>query len=62
MTYQWRQHYPGFDPEIDKIVARRFGSRHERPCKNPNMLTCAAAECQYANACQHFTSPQESAT
>jgi hypothetical protein len=50
--YQWREHRPGLDPDLDKIVARRFGSKHDRPCRNPDMLSCARAQCQFENECQ----------
>ncbi len=35
-----------------EVVKRRFGSRHEKPCADPSMLTCASAECQIANRCR----------
>jgi hypothetical protein len=50
--FKWGVYHPGLDPEIDKIVRRRFGRDHDRPCNNPDMLTCAMPECQYADACQ----------
>ena len=50
--YKWSEYRPGLDAELDKIVKRRFGRDHEWPCNNPNVLTCAQPECQYANACQ----------
>ena len=50
---EWRHHVPGADPELDVIVARRFGSRHEKPCARPDILTCALWECQSINRCQH---------
>lgn len=37
----------------DEIVRRRFGSRHEKPCINPSVLTCAKVKCQLANRCKH---------
>ena len=50
--YRWVEYHPGADPELDKIVRRRFGRDHDRPCNRPDVLTCAKAECQYADACQ----------
>lgn len=38
--------------EIREIVARRFGSRHAKPCANPQVLTCAMWKCQVADSCQ----------
>lgn len=37
----------------DEITSRRFGSLHEQPCKQGNVLTCALWECQKANECQY---------
>jgi len=56
MTEQfvWHAHIWGIDPKLDEIVSRRFGSRHERPCLNENMLTCAMPDCQFANCCQYL--------
>ena len=34
------------------IVKRRFGSRHEKPCSRPSVLTCALWECQKAGECR----------
>lgn len=48
----WHVHHPGQDPKLDKIIALRFGSEHAKPCKKPDMLTCAKWECQKANCCQ----------
>lgn len=48
----WKVHQPGRDPKLDTILARRLGSRHEKPCKRPEVLTCAQWECQKANRCQ----------
>lgn len=31
---------------------RRFGSRHDKPCKRQSVLTCALWQCQQANQCQ----------
>lgn len=31
---------------------RRFGSAHDKPCKNPSVVTCAMWECQQANECR----------
>ncbi|MGY4622000.1 hypothetical protein ACVWZ4_007227 [Bradyrhizobium sp. USDA 4472] len=50
----WSVYIRGKDPELDKIVSRRFGSRHEKPCNNPNVLTCAVWECQKADCCQRW--------
>ncbi len=36
-----------------EIVKRRFGSAHDKPCKQPTTITCALWRCQYANECQH---------
>jgi hypothetical protein len=38
-------------PVSEKIVLRRFGRFHDKPCDNPNTLTCAMPECQIANRC-----------
>lgn len=38
--------------EDDEIVRRRFGSRHEKPCNDPGVLTCAKWECQVNDCCQ----------
>jgi hypothetical protein len=38
--------------ETENPVWRRFGRDHERPCKRPNILTCAQWSCQRANECQ----------
>jgi hypothetical protein len=49
--YQWavaRRDIPPDDP-----VWRRFGRDHEKPCRDPSVLTCAMPECQYANQCQN---------
>lgn len=40
--------------EIDKIVCRRFGSQHDKPCASPTMLTCAMWECQVRDRCIHL--------
>jgi len=40
-------------PTIKEIIQRRFGSRHDLPCNNPNVLTCAMWECQKAGSCQN---------
>lgn len=37
---------------MDEIVWRRFGRDHDKPCRNPTVLTCAFWECQVANECQ----------
>jgi hypothetical protein len=47
----WSVHHPGVDPKLDKIVARRFGLWHKKPCRRPDMLTCALWECQERNKC-----------
>lgn len=39
---------------MDDIALRRFGRDHERPCKRPEILTCARSQCQQANACQNI--------
>jgi hypothetical protein len=49
----WRLYVEGADPELDKIVWRRFGRDHDKPCRRPEMLTCAMWKCQRANQCQH---------
>lgn len=36
----------------DEIVWRRFGPGFEKPCSDPNMIECAAVECQQANRCR----------
>ena len=36
-----------------EIAQRRFGSRHDKPCRRLTILTCALWECQQANECQH---------
>ena len=54
---RWCVHHWGRDPKIDEIVLRRFGSRFEKPCNNPNMLECAMVECQTANRCVRYPSP-----
>ena len=54
---EWRVHRPGINPEIDAIIARRFGNRHSRPCNDPNVLTCAMSECQWADECRLCPSP-----
>jgi len=41
------------DPSWEEIVKRRFGSRHDKPCARPEVLTCAMPECQLANRCRH---------
>jgi hypothetical protein len=38
--------------EPDEITARRFGRNHDRPCNDPNTLTCSFYECQKCNECQ----------
>jgi len=53
----WRVHRWGQNPELDEIVARRFGSRFDRPCNNPNIVECAMWECQQANRCARYPSP-----
>jgi len=50
-TEGWDVHQPGQDPHLDEIVSRRFGSRHEKPCDDPNVLTCTSPPCQAANKC-----------
>jgi hypothetical protein len=37
---------------IDEVVQRRFGRDHEKPCRRPDVLTCAKWNCQSAGACQ----------
>ena len=39
--------------EEREIAQRRFGSRHDKPCRRLKILTCALWECQQANECQH---------
>ena len=39
--------------EEREIAQRRFGSRHDKPCRRPTILTCALWDCQQANECQH---------
>lgn len=50
----WRLHQRGADPERDKILARRFGRDHDKPCRRSKVLTCALWECQRANQCQNI--------
>jgi hypothetical protein len=38
--------------ETSEIVSRRFGRDHEKPCKRPDVLTCAMWPCQSAGECQ----------
>lgn len=33
-------------------VHRRFGRDHEKPCKRPDVLSCAMVECQMADECR----------
>ena len=40
------------DTTADAIVWRRFGRNHDKPCKRPDILTCALWECQKANECR----------
>lgn len=35
-----------------EIVARRFGLDHDKPCKRPDVITCAQWRCQMANECR----------
>ena len=43
--------------KLRAIVNRRFGSRHDKPCVFPTVVTCAAWECQKLNRCQHAPNP-----
>jgi hypothetical protein len=36
----------------DDWTWRRFGRQHDKPCKRPNILTCAMWECQQADECR----------
>lgn len=36
---------------LDEVVWMRFGRHHDKPCDNPNVLTCALPVCQMANKC-----------
>lgn len=38
--------------ETNEVISRRFGRDHEKPCKRPNVLTCAMWKCQSAGECQ----------
>jgi hypothetical protein len=38
--------------QASEIVNRRFGRDHDKPCKRPEVLTCAQWECQQAGECQ----------
>ena len=38
--------------EATAIARRRFGRDHEKPCCNPNVLTCALWECQKNDRCR----------
>lgn len=40
------------EPIAGEVFGRRFGSRHDKPCKDPNVTTCTLYECQTANECQ----------
>lgn len=49
---EWRIYRPGKNPEIDRIVMRRLGSAHDKPCLKPSVKTCALWECQFADRCR----------
>jgi hypothetical protein len=36
----------------DATIWRRFGRNHDKPCKRPEILTCAMWECQKADKCR----------
>ena len=36
----------------EEICWRRFGPKHEKPCNDPTIETCAMSECQETNECQ----------
>ena len=40
-------------PPADDPMWRRFGRDHDKPCKQPTVLTCAMPECQLADECQY---------
>jgi hypothetical protein len=44
-------------PPADDPVWRRFGREHDKPCRRPEVLTCALCECQRANECQDGKRP-----
>ena len=49
----WQLHHEGADPELDKVIARRFGPDHDLPCERREMITCAMWECQIRNRCRY---------
>lgn len=55
----WKPHFEGRDPELDKIVRRRFGRDHDKPCARPEVLTCAMWDCQVRDRCRFPPPPQE---
>jgi hypothetical protein len=41
----------------DDPVWRRFGRDHDKPCRDPQITTCAMWKCQIANECQLYHVP-----
>lgn len=37
--------------DVNEVVWRRFGPKHEKPCNRPGVTTCALWDCQHANRC-----------
>lgn len=55
----WKLHVPGVDPQLDEIIARRFGPGWPRPCKRPEIIECALWICQVQNECAHVLTDDE---
>lgn len=43
--------------ERNEVISRRFGPGHEKPCRRPEVITCAGWDCQKAGECQHPQQP-----
>jgi hypothetical protein len=39
------------EAEADDPVRRRFGRDHDKPCNDPNVLSCSRWACQSINRC-----------
>jgi len=49
----WKIHYPGADPIIDEILARRFGPAFHKPYVRQDVIECAFWECQERDVCRY---------
>lgn len=43
--------------DVEEIVKRRYGRRHEKPCAKPDTLSCSLWECQERDRCRFLRGP-----